>query len=229
MSIAEKLTAVAENQQKVYDAGVAAGQAAGNAALWQYVYALNNTFQNVAFPDSTELTLHVQNLSTASSMIQGATGLRKLTLKGNTKNGTLGGTYSFTSGTILELDFSQLDAGVLKFHSSIKYAFMDCTRLKYIRGKLDFSNVTSTANTTNMFRSCGQLIEVRFVHGSVKVDLSLSSALLLSDASIASIIDGLADLSGQAQQSLTLHSTVVGKLTDTQKAAITAKNWKLVY
>jgi hypothetical protein len=44
-----------------------------------------------------------------------------------------------------------------------------------------------------------------------------------------SIIDHLKDLTGQTPQKLTFHATAGGKLTDVQKAAITAKNWTLVY
>ena len=44
-----------------------------------------------------------------------------------------------------------------------------------------------------------------------------------------SIIDGLKDLTGAESQTLTFHSAVGNKLTDTQKATITAKNWTLVY
>jgi hypothetical protein len=229
MDIAEKLTIIAANQKDVYNAGFTAGQAQGGGGgddYWQYVNALNNTFQNITFPEGTELVFNVQNLSGITSMISGSTGLTKLKIKGKTKAGTIGGTYSFMNGSILEIDLSELDNGIITFGSNIKYVFMDCARLKYIRGELNLSNVTSTLN---MFRSVGQLIEVRFTAGSIKVDLSLSSAIRLSDDSIQSIIDGLADLTGQTAQTLTLTATAGAKLTDAQKSAISAKNWNVTY
>ena len=51
----------------------------------------------------------------------------------------------------------------------------------------------------------------------------------LSDETIQSIIDGLADLTEQTTQTITFYATVGAKLTDEQKATITAKNWTLAY
>jgi endonuclease I len=47
--------------------------------------------------------------------------------------------------------------------------------------------------------------------------------------SVQSIVDALKDLTGATAQTLTFHADVGGKLTDAQKATITAKNWTLVY
>ena len=51
----------------------------------------------------------------------------------------------------------------------------------------------------------------------------------LTPETIQSIIDGMADLTGATAQTLTFHKDVGAKLTDAQKATITAKNWTLVY
>ena len=108
-------------------------------------------------------------------------------------------------------------------------AFTQMRALEIIDGSpLDFSSVTS-ANNTNAFPNCVSLKEVRFVPNSIKVSIKFANSNLLSTDTIQSIIDGLADLTGGTVQTLTLHATVGGKLTETQKATITAKNWTLVY
>lgn len=116
-------------------------------------------------------------------------------------------------------------------HKCVNYlnAFTQLRALEIIDGTpFDFSSVTSASNT-NAFPNCVSLKEVRFVPNSIKVSIKFANSNLLSTDTIQSIIDGLADLTGGTAQALTLHSTVGNKLTDTQKATITAKNWTLVY
>lgn len=119
--------------------------------------------------------------------------------------------------------------------SKVKYferALNSLSALETIDGKpLDFSGIDTTKAyaTQNLFSYCNALKEVRFVNNSIPMSVSFSNSNLLSAESIQSIIDGLADLTGGTAQTLTLHATVGAKLTDTQKATITAKNWKLVY
>lgn len=93
-------------------------------------------------------------------------------------------------------------------------------------GEMDISNAT---NVTNMFFSCTTLKRVYFVRGCIKLSISFAQSSQLEDVAIQSIVDGLADLTGQATQTLTLHATVGAKLTDEQKAAASAKNWTLAY
>lgn len=93
-------------------------------------------------------------------------------------------------------------------------------------GEMDISNAT---NVTGMFGSCSDLEQISFVQGCLKISISFASSGKLNDASIQSIIDGLADLTGATAQTLTFHADVGAKLTPEQKAAITSKNWTLVY
>lgn len=89
-------------------------------------------------------------------------------------------------------------------------------------------NFTS-ATVISGFYQCYALKEVRVVANTIKVSFSMQHSDKLSTDTIQSIIDGLADLTGGTAQTLTLHATVGAKLTDEQKATITAKNWTLVY
>ena len=62
-----------------------------------------------------------------------------------------------------------------------------------------------------------------------RFDFSIAATPDLDEESRRDIIGCLKDLTGLETQTLTLHKTVGEKLTAEQKAAITAKNWTLVY
>ena len=109
--------------------------------------------------------------------------------------------------------------------------FRGCEALEIIDGTpLDFSS----ANSMNIFNACKNVKEFRVVKNSIKLSFDIRYLANLSVETIQNddetgVIDGLADLTGGTAQTLTLHKTVGEKLTDTQKATITAKNWTLVY
>ena len=105
--------------------------------------------------------------------------------------------------------------------------FSHLQKLKVVDGTpIDLSSATKIGAFANL---CDSLEEIRFAPNSIKVDIRIDYCGKLSDASIQSIVDGLADLTGQTAQTLTLHADVGAKLTEAQKATITAKNWTLVY
>lgn len=115
--------------------------------------------------------------------------------------------------------------------SKVKYAnnvFGSLTQLKTVDGKpLDFSSVTTP--TARVFYGSKNVEYARFVPNTIKCNFNASDSSAFTTETVDSIIDGLADLTGQTTKTLTLHSTVGAKLTDTQKVTITAKNWTLVY
>ena len=91
--------------------------------------------------------------------------------------------------------------------------------------KLALNGVTDLANA---FVGCTELEEIK-IGGSIDVNFNISATDVLSGVSVQSVIDHLAPLDVKDGQTSTLHETVGSKLTETQKATITAKNWKLVY
>lgn len=198
--------------------------------LWQYVTTLSQTFQYVAFPDGYELTLNVPNLSKdrdITQVIGSCTGLRKLTIKCGREDIVLRSYFAFASCySVEEIDLSQFSNTEVVRVTKPSYLFYSCQKLKTIRGVLDFSQVTES---TPLFASCMNLENIEIAPGSLKVSTSFSSTQKLTDASIQSIIDGLADLTGQTAQTLTLHADAGAKLTDAQKAAAAAKNWTIAY
>ena len=78
-----------------------------------------------------------------------------------------------------------------------------------------------------MFAGSNGLKEVRFAKGCIKLSLSFASCPFLSDETIQSIIDGLADLTGGTMQELDFHSDIVNKLTEEQWLQIYNKNWSV--
>lgn len=78
------------------------------------------------------------------------------------------------------------------------------------------------------FDYCVSLEHIRF-EGIIGQALELRWSSKLTGGSVQDIIDHLKDLTGQAEQTLTFHADVGARLTDAQKATVTAKNWTLVY
>lgn len=103
--------------------------------------------------------------------------------------------------------------------------FQGCTKLKTIPSlKVTENNQTFSA----WFNDCPKLEEINFTEDSVIAkNISFFQSPLLNTASVNGIIQALKDLTGATAQTLTFHADVKGKLTDAQKAAITAKNWQL--
>ena len=149
------------------------------------------------------------------------------------------GTAFVWADKVLQIDMSEATSCYWTFRNN-KFTKM---------GKCDFSSATiidgifslcsnlesieeivSTENLswTDAFRYCNKLKDISF-GGVVGKSISFSDCSLLTNASVQSVIDHLKDLTGATAQTLTFHADVGGKLTDAQKAAITAKNWTLVY
>lgn len=97
--------------------------------------------------------------------------------------------------------------------------------LEEIIGELDLSKITSANVQNNPFNGCTSLVEVRFTKESIKYNLSFTQSSQLSDESIQSILDGLANVTGT--RTLTFHSAVYAKLTEEQKQSATDKGWTI--
>lgn len=94
--------------------------------------------------------------------------------------------------------------------------------------KLIFSENTNIPTVNTPFTSCNNLTSLT-IEGVIATSISFAWSTRLDNDSVQSIIDHLKDLTGGTAQTLTLHAMVGAKLTDEQKATITAKNWTLVY
>lgn len=96
----------------------------------------------------------------------------------------------------------------------------NCPNLETI-STLDCSGATTFQN---WLQNSIAVRNLSFVPETIKVSINIPSAVLTAE-SIQSIIDGLATV--ETAQTLTLNATVKAKLTETQLATITSKNWNL--
>lgn len=148
--------------------------------------------------------------------------------------------FCYNAKQLERIDF-YLDCG--KVTGQLRQAFTNTINLKYMKGintsstkdvreflqnsgieeieiPFNFSNVTLCDNAFK----CSFLRKILFENETIKVSIAIPSQVL-SDESIQSIIDGLATV--ETAQTLTLSATVKAKLTETQLATITNKNWNL--
>lgn len=114
----------------------------------------------------------------------------------------------------VEVDTSSVSAG--------NYVFYRCESLRSVK-TLDFSNITSLSG---QFYQCFNLESVEFVPESIRVSMSVSDCSKLNSDSVASIFEGLADLTDSETQTLTLHKNI--QITQAQADAAVAKNWNIV-
>lgn len=205
-----------------FGAGGNSGESNGNTESWKYVKGFS--FANTVFPENYDLVLNLSqfNCSTfdfSNSNVRSV----KLIIPSESREIQLYKVNVFNNCTSLEIaDFSEFSTNF----TVVTNLFSNCKKLKEILGELDFGNGTATSYI-NTFYNCSSLETVRFKQGSIKLSLSFAQSSLLSSESIQSIIDGLADLTDETAQTLTLHADVKAKLTEEQTTAITAKNWIL--
>ena len=193
----------------------------------QYVTA-TPFWQDVSFPENLrDVQLNFSSLTTLTGYRWfGGTNATSVTIIGGNIVKAIF-SYSFHNCKYLKyVDFSKCGNGEKLSITHFANAFQGCELLERIIGNLDLSD--STANG-NCFSGCTALKEFRVIPSSIKLNFSVVSSPNLSAETRQSIIDGLADLTGQTAQTLTVHKTVGEKLTEEQKATITAKNWILAY
>lgn len=109
--------------------------------------------------------------------------------------------------------------------NNAKLLFNGRYSLQTIVGELDFSFIGDADSQNLTFNGCTSLKEVRFTNESIKYNLSFAQSSQLSDESIQSILDGLANVT--ETRTLTLHSKVYAKLTEEQKQSATDKGWTI--
>lgn len=267
MTISEKLTAVAENQPKLYDTGFAAGQQQGwdtgygkgladGQAMGGYAdgFTAGEKAQYDAFWDAFQQAgsrtdyerafrgawwndesfcpkYDITPQGNVPSIFQncGVTDLKGIcNRKGIALNfsGTTQLTYPFQSSSITRLplmDFSNINDCATVFNGAKALEWVDGVVLRE-----DGSQTFGTGVGYHAFLYAAKLTHCP-ITGKIGKTLWLNSSAYLDTETVASIIEALKDLTGQTAQTLTLHKTVGGKLTDAQKAVITAKNWTLVY
>lgn len=139
------------------------------------------------------------------------------------------------------LDVSNWDVSNV---TSIRSTFGSCAKLIMLDlTKWNVSNVTNVIGTDTTFRRCydlKSLIGNRTIEDVINNNICclkglklaasnmFSEVKLLDRASLRALINGLADLTGQTAQTLTLGATLIAKLTEEDIAIAVSKNWTIV-
>lgn len=236
MSIAEKLVTIAENEQKVYEAGEKAEwdkfwdtyQDYGKRTRYGYAFSGIGWAKNGLLPPKYHMTL---SHGTASNYCIFT---------------------DFNNGADSKYDMSEICA-MMDCSNAIRLTSMyadakvenitvdmgNCSNAQNMfscangGGGIDkvFLKVTEKlTSATNMFLYCTHLETLRFTEDSViAVSLSFAQSSLLSNESVDSIVNALKDLTGATARTLTVHADVYNKMVANGKdVLVTAKNWTLV-
>lgn len=120
--------------------------------------------------------------------------------------------------------------------TNMNVMFANCEKLSTL--DLSSFNTSAVTNMGNMFVNCTNLTTIIGTHtleevqaGTVKamrglkVSISFSESPNLERASILALFYGLADLTGNTKQTITLHSTAKARLTAEDIKIATDKNW----
>lgn len=193
--------------------GFEEGKEAGNSLY--YASGLRNTFGGVVFPENYELTIRLAKPCDAYQAFNKCVNLKSVKFITDDKESPFSLSQTFRESVDIEIvDLRECSRKL----ANIEYMFYQAKSIKTILGALDLSNCT---NLTYSFFA--DIEDIEFVPNTIKVNVRFNSKKL-TEKSRQSIIDGLADLTGSASQTITLDQTK-SLLTDAQKAQIAAKNW----
>ena len=172
----------------------------------------------------------------SQSLFYICTNLKVVNLNGWNVSNIVNMNRAFSRVSCEYLDFSSWNTDSLV---DTQWMFSGCNSTRI----MNFTNWRCHNLTTNigMFNACLSLIslvggmninEVIINNVSIMNGLSMSSDMFLPNtidrASLRALINGLADLTGQTAQTLTLGATLIAKLTEEDIAIATNKNWTIV-
>lgn len=222
MSIAEKLTTIAENEQKVFEAGKSkkwqefmtsyfASQQWHGLAFFGGSGWNNNTFYPTKNFRATPYCFYYHSWGCEPYDMAARLEECGVSITSVNPNSTFFYCY------VTRLPELKLENG------DLTQTFRNCSTLVTIDKLILGSNITST---TNAFYQCSSLKNI-VIEGEMPVSISLSSSPL-TVGSMRSIIASLTDYSGTATtKTLTLKATASQNLTDEDRQNITNKGWTL--
>ena len=219
MSIADKLTTIAKNVPKVYEAGAE-----------NLIKCLTNNKQRTdfqrffAYSDCTGLTFdstYFEQAVTTNHMFYNYAGTEYpkgilLPNATNIGNGGFGASYFVTE--IYDMK--------IPTQSTWNNCFNGCSALVTIGFPI---KCTVDTSLNNIFYSCRELVNVTF-DGEIGQNIVLTYSTKLSHDSLMSLINTLYDFKSAGStttRTATLGSTNLAKLSDTEKAIATQKGWTL--
>lgn len=201
-----------------YDKGYNEGYSAGSLPIY-YLRNCESAWGAAVFPENSKITIRNSGAAVIwrTAFIR-AQNLKSIKLISDTLEGTIQGDSMFRE--IKQLELIDLTEFNRKF-SSINYCFLSSDNLKTILGALDVNECTKFL----LSFGTNSLEDIEFVPNTIKVSIPFNYCSKLTAKSIQSIIDGLADLTGQTAQTVSWHSTVLAKLTPEQYSQMINKNW----
>ena len=180
----------------------------------------------------------VSNCSLLKGMFQGCDSLLSLNISTwNISNNTDLSWMFDNCSSLQSLDVSNWNVSNT---TNFRQLFYNCKALQYI--DVSTWNVSNATTVNTMFRDC---ISLKSLIGNRTLEDVLANNICalnglkigaadmfqqcnnLDRASLRALINGLADLTGQTTQTLTLNSTLIAKLTEEDIAIATAKNWTI--
>lgn len=132
--------------------------------------------------------------------------------------------FLFSNSYIINIDLCDWLNDVMSFSVlgvTMEYAFSDCPNLITI-ASYDIRYATTLEHA---FENDINLKEINLLNIPVSFDISVSTKFEESD--LVKILGNLMDLTGKTSQTLTMGATNLAKLTDSEKAIATNKNWIL--
>lgn len=226
MSIAEKLVTVAENEQKVFDAGKQAEydnfwdnfQSSGEPKSYQYAFAysyLNDAIfkpkYNIVATDCSNMFNYNKALTNIKKSLQN----RGVVLDTSRATSFLRMFYNCSSEEIPTIDLSSATNTERVFYSK------DIITIE----KVIFSE--NTIISESLFSSATELENIE-IGGTICSDIIFSACTKLTHDSLMSIINHLKDFSGTTTtETCTLGTTNLAKLTNAEKKIATDKGWSL--
>ena len=228
MSIAEKLTTIAENQQRVYDKGYTDGVDFAPPTEIPSYYKISNLNE----VGETELVLDLPSITDFKHFFHQCvtnTTVEHITLNGS-QDGSITNMYQCFS-SVNQTSDNKLKRITLNCNLSNCTDFRGlCERLAALEvvdgTPIDFSSATSIGN---MFYYGNKVKEFRVKPSTIKTDIDFTHANDISNETIQSIIDGLVDLKGQPQKTITFGWVNSPKITTELRDVILGKNWQGSY
>lgn len=234
MSIAEKLTTIAENEQKVYDKGKSKGASDTLKKVWDGIQKngsrtnYNYGFMNQSWDEETFRPSYDINCAAETrSMFQECDfkgSLKKALDNAGVKLDTSKCVYFYTVfyGMPNLTELPQID--IRNVTGTMTGVLHYCPKLKRIDGGIICSENTNFMSDT--FRTNVTALEDCIFSGVIGKSIKLSTLTGLNKESIMSVINILKDYSGSGTTyTLTLGTTLQAKLTDEEKAIAQGKGW----
>jgi hypothetical protein len=177
--------------------GSAGTKLTGTRYFWLEDYATQARYMFVSAILPETVIISIPNCIQAQRMFQEASGVKTVVLTFSNDIASLSAMFiSCTSVETITLNFNTANVTVWDYFASTNLALTEITEA------LDLS---SASNVTGMFNNCSALVTISFIANSIPISLSLSASPLLSDASLASIVNGC--LEGAVAKTLTVHAT----------------------